>query len=164
MGGLYIALAHSHGDPTEVALSAATLKTVLQVATPSTTDIRVFAWGISFDGTSATGEPVKVGLVDTAFAATVTSLTPDKWESDLAPSSLCVGGVSATGVNASVEGTPSGTSRVMDAQEVHPQTGYSVWFLEGRHCRVPISRFLKIRCTAPAAVNCVPWIVWEEPA
>lgn len=163
MGTLYIAIPGAgSADITEVATTAA-LKTLLQVATPAGTDIRIHGWGISFDGISATAEPGKVVLVDTAGAATVTSLTPDKFESDDAPASLCVGGVAATGSNASAEGTP-GASRILDGQDVHPQTGYGVWFAEARHPRVKPSRFLRVRCTFAVTVNAVPWVVYEEPA
>lgn len=163
MGTLYIACPPgATADPTEVATTTA-LKTLLQVATPSTTDIRIHGWGISFDGIAAADAPGKVVLTDTGGAATVTTLTPDKWESDDAQASLCVGGTSATGYNASVEGTP-GTSRILDAQNIHPQTGYSVWFPEARHPRVKASRFLRIRVTFAVTINAIPWIVWEEPA
>jgi len=162
MGTLYIATPKTSHAITEVATSAA-VKTVLQVATPSTTDIRVIGWGISFKGISATAEPGNVVLVDVDVAATVTSLTPDEWESDNAQASLCVGGTTATGYNASGEGSIAG-SRFLDAQGVHPQTGYGVWFPEARHPSVKASRFLRIRTTFDVDINCIPWIVWEEPA
>ena len=56
---------HSTGAITEIALSAATVKTVLQVVTPATTGLKVIQFGIYFDGTSATAEPVLVSLIDT---------------------------------------------------------------------------------------------------
>lgn len=160
MGGLYMATPKTSHALTEVA-TGTTVKTVLQVATPSTTDIRVVAWGISFDGTSATAEPGHVVLIDTDVAATVTSLTPEEWGSDDNTASLCVGGAALTGYNATAEGTIAG-SRVLDPQVVHPQTGYTVWLPEKP--RVKASRFLRIRCTFAATVNCVPWVLWQEPA
>jgi hypothetical protein len=162
VGALYIATPKTSHAVTEVATSAA-VKTVLQVATPSTTDIRVHGWGISFKGISATAEPGNVVLVDVDVAATVTALSPDKWESDNAQASLCVSGTTATGYSASGEGTIGG-SRFLDAQAVHPQTGYGVWFPEGRHPAVKASRFLRIRTTFDVDINCIPWVVWEEPA
>jgi len=148
---------------TVVALVATTAKTVLQVATPSTTDIRILGWGVSFDGASGTAVPVICQLLQTDVAATVTTLTPDTWGNDLGPASLCVGGTSATGYNASVEGTITAV-RNFDAQHVHPQSGYGVWYPEGRQPKVPVSKFLRVRCTAPANVNSIPWIVWDEPS
>jgi hypothetical protein len=150
-------------EPTVVALVAATAKTVLQVATPGTTDLRILGWGISFDGSNGAAVPVIAQLADSDVAATVTALSPDKWGNDLSPASLCVSGTSASGYNASAEGTIT-VSRNFDAQHVHPQTGYGVWFPEGRQPKVAVSRFLRIRCTAPAVVNVIPWIVWDEPS
>ena len=149
--------------PTVVALVAATAKTVIQVATPSTTDIIVLGWGVSFDGASGTAVPVICQLVDTDVTATVTSLTPETWGNAQQQASLCVGGASATGYNASAEGTIT-TVRQFDAQHVHPQAGYGVWFGEGVRPRIGVSRFLRIRCQAPAGVNVIPWVVWAEPA
>jgi hypothetical protein len=153
--------------PSVVALVAATAKTVIQVATPSTTDIIVLGWGVSFDGASGTAVPVICQLADTDVAATgLTSLTPETWGNAQQQASLCVGGASATGTGAGVtptEGTIT-TVRQFDAQHVHPQAGYGVWFGEGARPRVGISRFLRIRCTAPANVNVLPWVVWAEPA
>lgn len=162
MGSLYIATPKTSHAATEVATGTA-VKTVLQVATPATTDIRVLGWGISFDGVTATNPAGLVVLTDVDVAATVTALSPEKWGSSFAPASLCVSGTSATGYNASAEGT-IGDSRFIDPQEVHPQAGYSVWFPERALPKVRESRFLRIRCTFSVDVNCLPWIVWEEPA
>lgn len=160
--GLYMAVPKASHAIVEVATGTA-LKTVLQVATPSTTDICVLGWGISFDGTSATAAPGIVDLIDVNVAATVTTLTPEKWGSDLNQNSLCVGGAALTGYNATAEGTIT-ASRIIDPQNVHPQTGYSIWFPDRTGPQVQPSRFLRIRTTFAVTVNCVPWIVWMEPA
>jgi len=150
--------------PTVVALVGGTVKTVVQVATPATTDIRILGWGVSFDGASGTAVPVICQLADGDVAATVTAFTPELWGNTQQPASLCVGGTAATGFNASVEGTMT-TIRQVDAEHVHPQAGYGVWYQEGdKQSRVTVSRLLRIRCLAPAAVNVIPWIVWQEPA
>lgn len=161
MGTLYIATPKTSHAVTEVATGTG-LKTLLQVAVPSTTDIRVCGWGVSFDGAASTDPPGVLVLADVDVAATVTSQTPDKWESADAQASLCIGGASATGYNASVEGTIT-DSRFLDVQNVHPQTGYSVWFPSDKLPRVKPSRFLRIRSTFGVTVNAIPWIVWEEP-
>lgn len=162
MGALYLVTPKTSHAITEVATSAA-VKTVLQVATPSTTTIRIHGWGISFKGISATAEPGNVVLGDYDVAATVTALSPEEWESDDLQASLCVSGTTATGYNASGEGSIGG-SRFLDAQGVHPQTGYGVFFAEGRRPMVKASRFLRIRTTFDADINCIPWILFEEPA
>lgn len=149
--------------PVVVALVAATAKTVLQIATPSTTDIRLIGWGVSFDGASGTAVPVICQLFQADVAATVTALSPDLWGHDLSPASLCVSGTSASGYNASVEGTITAV-RSFDQQHVHPQAGYGVIWPFERQVRIPVSKFVRIRCTAPAGVNVIPWILWDEPA
>lgn len=159
---LYAAMPKTSHDILVVATTAA-LKTVLQVATPATTDLRVVAWGISFKGVAVTDPPGEVSLLDANVAATVTSLTPEKWGSDDAPTSLCVGGASATGVSASAEGSIT-ASRLLDPQLVHPQAGYSIWFPERARPLIQISRFLRIRTDFSVDISCVPWIVWEEPS
>jgi|SRR5215471_4777615 len=150
-------------EPTVVALTAATTKTVLQVATPSTTDIAVLGWGVSFDA-SAAGQPGWAQLVSVDVAATVTTLTPELWGNELQQASLCVGGTSATGHTATAEGTITGTPRQIDVEEVYPQSGYSVWFPDAHVPRVAPSKFLRIRVKMPGTPNCIPWIVWAEPA
>jgi hypothetical protein len=154
----FMAIPKTSHAVTEVATSAA-LKTVLQVATPSTTVIKVLAWGISFDGTTVTDAAGQCTLIDVNVAATVTTLTPEIWGNVGTNASLCVGGTALTGYNASAEGSITG-SKIIDAQNVHPQTGYSIWFPGG-----PIvlqSRFLRIRTNFAVGVNCIPWILWEE--
>jgi hypothetical protein len=156
--------------PVPVALVAATFKTVLQVATPAGTDIRILGWGVSGDAANP-AQPGWAQLVDTgAVGATgLTAMTPDTWGNTQAPVSLCVGGAGATGTGAGVtptEGTITAV-REFDATEVYPQSGYAVWLPDtaaGNQPRVAPSSFLRIRCQFPAAVNVLPWIVWAEPA
>ena len=156
----YIAVPKTSHAMTLVA-TGATVKTVLQVATPSTTDLLVLAWGISFDGASGSAVPGVCVLIDVDVAATVTSLTPEKWRTTNAVTALCVGGTSATGYNGSAEGSIT-DSHTLDAQQVHPQSGYSIWFPEPP--KVNVSRFLRIRTTFAATVNCLPWIIFQEGA
>lgn len=158
----YAAIPNASHVGTEVALVAATVKTILQVATPATQDITVVSYWVSFDGITAAAEPAQVMLIDTNVAATVTSLTPVQYSDPNAPASLCVGGAALTGFNASAEGTIT-ASRLLDYQEVHPQGGGLVMqFPLGREPGVGISRFLRLRVNAPAAVNAACGIIWEE--
>lgn len=136
------------------------IKSLLQVATPSTTGLTILEWGISFDG-SAAATPIKVELLQTDVAATVTTLTPTVWGDPNAPASLCVGGTTATGYTASAEGTIT-TTRMFDAQLIAPTNQYFKQFPLGREPEVPISKFLRVRVTAGAAVNAYTYIIWEE--
>ena len=157
----YIAIPNSSHAPVEVALSAATRKTTLQVATPSTQAIEVVTWAMSFDGILGTEAPGICDLVDVNVAATVTSLTPTTFGDPSEPASLCVGGTSATGYNGSAEGSIT-ASRILDSQEVHPQTGYRFDFPLGDRPKVAVSRFLRVRGLFGAAVNTIPLLVWTE--
>lgn len=136
------------------------IKTLLQVATPSTVQIRVVEWGISFDG-SAAATPIECELIQTDVAATVTALTPEVYNDPNGVASLCVGGTAATGYTATVEGTTAAT-RIGDLQLIAPTNQYVKQWPLGREFAVPVSKFLRIRVTAAAAVNAYCYIIWEE--
>jgi len=151
-------------SPTTAAQIAVTtgtaIKTLMQVATPSTAQIAVVEWGVSFDGSTA-ATPIKVELLQTDVAATVTSVTPTLWNDPLGPASLCVGGASATGHTATAEGTITAV-RMFDVQFISPTNQYIKQYPLGREPKVPVSKFLRIRVTAAAAVNAYAYIIWEE--
>ena len=154
--------------PVVVALAAATTKTVLQVNIPSAQDIRLLGWGVSYDGASGTAIPVITQLIEGDVAASVgTSLTPDLWGNSLSAASACIGGAALTGYNFGTEGTMTAV-RELDSQHVHPQSGYAVFWpgtdTQPKCGNATAARFLRIRCTAPAIVNVIPWILWAEPA
>jgi hypothetical protein len=160
-------IAHNGASPTTAALAPVTtgtaIKTLLQIATPSTCELRVSEWGISFDG-SAAAQPIKVELIDTDVAATVTAhvaagVRPLNDTGTVA--SKMTLGTSATGYTASAEGTTT-ASRLLDYQQI-PPTGLFVkqWPL-GLEPEVAVSRFLRVRVTAAAAVNAVCYVVWSE--
>lgn len=141
------------------------LATMLQVATPSTTSITILGWGISFKGVAAADIPGMCYLMDSDAAMTgATSLTPDAYNAAaLDVVSLCVGGTGSTAVNdgSVTEGTIT-ASRLLDSQEVHPQSGYGVWFPADNRPYVNVSRFLRIRVNFAVAISCLPWVVWDE--
>jgi len=152
------------GVVTEVATGTA-LRTVLQLATPSTTSAQIIGWGISFKGVAAADSPILVQLMatDTGMSA-ATSLTPTAWDVPAA-TSLCVGGTGATAVaDASVTETTITASRLLDAQEIHPQTGYSVIWDRADWPTIQRSYFCRIRVTASVDVSCLPWLRYFEPA
>src|SRR5947199_8621058 len=100
----------------EIALSAATAKTVLQLVAATNHRVKILSWGVYFDGTSPTAEPVQVRLLRQTSAGTMTSLTPTKRDDSLAESLLTAGQHTAT-----AEPT---ASDVLEVKEVHPQSGY----------------------------------------
>jgi hypothetical protein len=150
--------------PVTTALVASTIKTVLQVAVPSTIDVKLVGWGVSFDNPAGGAQvPGIVSLLDDPTACTGgTSLTPETSGNPLAGASQCVGGAALTAY-ALTEVTPTAPI-YHDTEEVSPQSGYAMWFPADHRPRVAPSRFIRIRCTFPAAVNVIPWIRWIEPA
>ncbi len=139
------------------------IKTLLQLSTPATRTLKVIEWGISFDG-SAAAAPIKVELIQTDVAATVTAYVAAdlvKWGDPNAPASLLTLGTANSGFTASAEGTTTAT-RLLDVQYIAPTNQYVKQFPLGREPELPISKFLRVRVTAGAAVNAYAYVVWEE--
>lgn len=153
--------------PTTAALTPVTtgtsIKTLLQIATPSTRAIKIVEWGISFDGSSA-ATPIRCELIQTDVAATVTAHVAagvQPYDDPNAPASLMTLGTSATGYTASSEGTTT-ASRYGDLQFLAPTLTYVKQWPLGREWQVPVSKFVRVRVTAGAAVNAYTYVVWEE--
>lgn len=127
----------------EIALTAATAKTVIQIVSPSNHAVEIKRWGVFFDGTSATAEPVQVRLLKQTTAGTMSALTPVRL------SGPAVTVQTSAQHTATVEPT---ASDVLDIAEVHPQTGYEVNLL-GQEIVLGSAERLGIECTAPAGVN-----------
>lgn len=157
--------------PTTAAQASVTtgtaIKTMLQIATPSTRQIQLIAWGFSIDDTSGADGVVELLQVDVAatvtahVAAGVQPLDPN------APASLMTLGTSATGYTATAEGTPT-ASRVFDAISLSATTSESPytyvyqWMPDERPI-IAVSKFLRVRATTPTtAVDLRTWIVWDE--
>jgi hypothetical protein len=140
------------------------IKTLLQIATPSTRGIQVVEWGISFDG-SAAATPIKCELLETgAVAATVTAHVAagvQPFNDSGAPASLVTLSTTATGYTSSGEGTISAV-RMFDAQLVAPTNQYLKQFPLDEGPDVGVSKFLRVRVTAAAAVNALCYVVWKE--
>lgn len=143
------------------------IKTLLQVKASATATFRIVEWGVSFDG-SASATPIKVELLETDVAATVTaSAAADIVKTDggaLAggdpTTNLIPVGTTSTGYTATAEGTITST-RMFDAQLVAPTNQYVKQFPLGREPVVQISKFARIRVTAGAAVNAYAYMVIE---
>lgn len=153
--------------PTTAAFAPVTtgtaVKTLLQIATPSTRSIKIVEWGISFDG-SAAATPIRCELLQTDVAATVTAHVAagvQPYEDAGAAASLMTLGTSATGYTASAEGSIAAT-RHGDLQFIAPTSQYVKQWPLGREFEVPISKFLRVRVTAGAAVNAYCYVIWAE--
>lgn len=145
------------------------IKTMLQIATPSTRQCQIIAWGYSIDDPA--GADGVVELLDTDVAATVTAhvasgvqpLDPN------APASLFTLGTSATGYTATAEGAPA-ASRTHDAVSLSSTSAEAAetmrhvyQFMPDERPIIAISRFLRVRATTPTtAVDMRCWVVVEQ--
>lgn len=141
----------------DVALTAATAKTIMNVINAANGLIRLTEIGVSFDGVSATAEPVTVELCSSTQATAGTagsSPTPTQLRGPTRT-------VQATaGINYSAEPT---VLTALKRWLVHPQTGIVVQFPLGREPeQVTTADGLCIRCTAPAGVNAQGYMEFEE--
>jgi hypothetical protein len=153
--------------PTTAALTPITtgtaIKTLLQIASSATRPLKVVEWGISFDG-SAAATPIRCELIQTDVAATVTAHVAagvQPYDDPNAPASTVTLGTSATGYTASAEGTTT-ASRYGDLQLLPPTGPYAKMWPLGREFQVPVSKFLRVRVTATAAVLAYAYVIWEE--
>lgn len=160
-------IAYNAAMPTTAAIVPVTtgtaIKTMLQIAMPSSEQMRVIEWGISFDG-SAAATPGRCELVETDVAATVTAHVASgimKYNGPNDVASLATLGTAATGYTATAEGTITAT-RVLDYQLLPPTAPYVKQFPLGREPEVNLSKFLRVRVTFTAAVNAICYVVWEE--
>ncbi len=138
----------------EIALSAATAKTIIEVTAGASHRARIDHIGFFFDGTAVTNEPVVVELIRIGTGGTGTAGAPVLLDPDMSET-LQVDFVS----NLSVE--PTGIT-VLKTWNIHPQSGYEVILPLTRPIWLPGSDLIGIRCTAPDAVNVLVNIEGEE--
>lgn len=138
----------------EVALAAATAKTVLQLVAPANHRVKVIRWGVFFDGTSATAEPVQVRVLRQTTAGTMSSLTPVKLDDSIAETLQTTAQHTAT-----AEPT---AGDVLDIAEIHPQQGYDAILPPGMEIIIGGGDRLGIEVTAAAIVNCRAKFWFEE--
>jgi hypothetical protein len=130
------------------------LLSILRVKAASNHAILVKEWGISFNGTSNTAEPILVQLARQTTDGTFTSVTPVK-DPDDTDETLQV----TAGKNASAEPTPGD---ILWQGRIHPQNGF-VWQAPyGEAIKVGGGDRLAIVTTAPASVTCDAYMRGEE--
>jgi hypothetical protein len=138
----------------EVALSAATERTVMQIVAATSHRVKVLRWGVFFDGKKSGNEPVQVTLLRQSSAGTMTSLSPVNM------------GVGSETLQTTAQHSSTGTlptaGDILDSCEVHPQSGYEVIFPIGQEIFVPGGGRLGINCNAVDAVNVRAKIIYEE--
>lgn len=137
----------------EIALSAATAKTVLQVVAPANHRVVLKRWGVFCDGVSPTAEPVQVRLLRQTTAGTMSAATPRKMD-----------GYAET-IQSTAQKTASAeptAGDVLAVLEVHPQQGYAEAFPYGDEPIIAGGGRVGIECTAPAGVNVRAQLICEE--
>jgi|ERR1051325_1009745 hypothetical protein len=144
------------------------IKTMLQVKPSATLGMRIIEWGISFDG-SAAATPIKVELIETDVAATVTASVANditKYDADALSggdptTNLIQVGTTSTGYTATAEGTITAVRNLDGPQFVAPTNQYIKQFPLGERPFVQISKFMRIRVTAGVAVNAYCYVIVE---
>ena len=156
------------GAAEAVAITTGTaIKTMLQLATNTTTPaIRFTEWWVEFDGSSA-ATPIKVALIrhtggpQTTLTAYVAGDIA-KFNDPNAPASSIQLGTALSGFsNTTTEVTPT-TAVSLETHFIPPTSGIYVQFPLGREPEVQVAAFARIRTTAGAAVNCYAGASWEE--
>lgn len=139
----------------EEALASGTAETVVQLRGAATTKAKIIAFGISFDGVAATDAPVVVRMIRQTTDGTATGATEVKWDPD-DPAAACTAFHSFTAEPTAGE--------VLMTWNVHPQTGIDQQFPLGREPRLSAATTsrIAIEANAPAGVNVVAYLVWEE--
>ncbi len=140
------------------------IKTLLQLKPFN--QVKIVAWGISFDG-SAAATPIPVELLETGTVfATVTTLADADCHkqsgADQAVASIAglTMGTAATGFTASAEGTIT-ASRLFAAELVAPTNQFIYQFPLGQEPVLIIGNACRIRVHAGTAVNAICWIEIE---
>ena len=165
----FIANGASPTTAAQVAVTTGTsIKTLLQVEPSATNPLIIVEWGISFDG-SAAATPIKVELLETDVAATVTaSAQADIVKFDAVgvaqtgnqTTNIIQIGTANTGYTSTSEGSITAT-RMFDVQFIAPTNQYVKQFPLGREPLIQVSKFARIRVTAGAAVNAYCYMVCQ---
>lgn len=146
--------------PFAVVTTGTAIKTLLQVKPSATIIAKIVEWGISFDG-SAAATPIKVELIETDVAATVTAFAAadiTKLDSDALAggdptTNLIQVGTAASGYTATAEGSITAIRNLAGPQLIAPTNQFIQQFPLGREPVIQINKFGRIRVTAGAAVN-----------
>lgn len=138
----------------EIALTAATAKTVIQLVAPSNHRVAITSWSVSFDGTSVTAEPVVIRVLRQTSAGTMSALTPVAMDGSVGET------IQSTAQHTATAEPTAGN--VLLSMECHPQQGYKEFLPLGQEIILQGAGRVGIECTAPANVNCVACITFEE--
>ena len=139
------------------------IKTHVQVAPPSSKDLVIVGWGISFDAAAA-GTSIECELIETDVAATVTAQTSTGLmaiNNPGASASQLQLGTALTGYNASAEGTITAV-RAGDVQLIQPTNQFVYDFLLGYEFVIRSGKFGRLRVTTGTTVNAIGYLMYAE--
>lgn len=144
------------------------VKTMLQIAPPSGTNLELISWGYELDAVPGSGSSI-IELLETDTAATVTAHNANAiYNSDPngQPSLLTVG-AAATGFTASAEGSAFTSARVFGAFLISSTAGASqlndsYQFVPDERDGVLGGRFLRVRVNFAATVNMLCWAKFRQ--
>jgi hypothetical protein len=143
----------------DMALAIALDRVAVHILNAANGLIRVTALGISFDGISATAEPVLVELCSSSEATAGSGATTSAPVQVRGPTRA----VQATGKVDFPNATPPTVLNAWHEWLVHPQSGITIQFPFGREPeQTTTADALCLRVTAPQAVNCRAWMEFEE--
>ena len=138
----------------EIALSAATAKTIIQIVAASNHRVKVTEIWVSFDGVTSTDAPANIRILRQSTAGTMSALSPVK-HNDSDDETL----QTTAQHTATVEPT---AGDVLAHIHVHPQGGR----LQPIHLADPLwikgGGRIGVEITSPAAVNALATVAFEE--
>lgn len=138
------------------------LKTILQIATPSTVRARIIEIGCTFDGVTASAVPVLVTLrrqtsAGTGGASIATNFGPNPHNPDGPTANV----TAQQGPAGTWTGEPT-TGKVLRTWRIPPTSGLVFQFPLGQEIEMAVSQYLGIVVTSAATVNCSAYFVWDE--
>lgn len=149
-------LLYSAATGGDVALSAATAKTVLNVIAASGRIVEITEIGVGFDNTVTTNEAVVVELCKStqATAGTSTSVTPTQ----IVGPTVAVAATAAKNYTAE----PTVLTAIQEWQ-IEPKSGQLIeQFPLGEQIVSDVAKAVALRCTAPNAVNARAYLKFRE--
>lgn len=139
----------------EIALSAATARTIIQLAAATNTRIALKSFGFFFDGTSSSNEPVRIDLMRQSSAGTASAATPASDMETTPAETIQTSGRTAFTVEPTY-------GNVLRSYNCHPQAGFERSYAMDEEIIVPGGGRLALRLTAPANVNVAGFMCFEE--
>jgi len=147
-----------------VAYTTTGSRMMIQLDIPSTIQLRIIEWGVSFNG-SAAATPNTVELAQVATGTTVTTAYST---STVLPLNDNTGALSRLTMatsgfyGAAVTRTSTTVDRVFDSQFVAPTNQYVKMWPLGREPIVAVSKKLQLSMNQQSATTALAYIVWEE--